>query len=91
LKEVYDLQTDVRQKHMNSLVIILITIVVTALLLEAAGWRVPRGARIRRERDEFIAFPYYYEAPSVGKVTLLRGVIIAAFTIVIAAIERTYL
>ena len=55
---------------MNSLAIILITIVVTALLLEAAGWRVPRGARIRRERDEFIAFPYYYEAPSVGKVAL---------------------
>jgi hypothetical protein len=45
---------------MSSLVIILITIVVTALLLEAAGWRVPRGRRIRRERDEFIAFPYYY-------------------------------
>jgi hypothetical protein len=32
---------------MNSLAIILITIVVTELLLEAAGWRVPRGARIR--------------------------------------------
>ena len=76
---------------MNSLAIILITIVVTALLLEAAGWRVPRGAQIRRERDEFIAFAYYYEAPGVGKLALLRGMIIAAFTIVIAAIERTYL
>jgi hypothetical protein len=61
------------------------------LLLEAAGWRVPRGARIRRERDEFIALLYYYEAPSDTKVALLRGVIIAVFIIVIAAIERTYL
>ena len=76
---------------MNSLAIILITIVVTALLLEAADWRVPRGARIRRERDEFIALFYYYEAPSDTKVALLRGVIIAVFIMVIAAIERTYL
>jgi hypothetical protein len=76
---------------MNPLVIILITIVVTAALLEAAGWRVPRGERIRRERDEFIAVPYYYEPPSAGKVALLRGAIVAIFIIVIAAIERTYL
>jgi hypothetical protein len=76
---------------MNPLVIILITIVVTAVLLEAAGWRVPRGERIRRERAELIAFPYYYEPPSAGKLTLLRGAIIAAFIIVIAAIEKTYL
>jgi hypothetical protein len=34
---------------------------------------------------------YYYEAPSDTKVALLRGVIIAVFIIVIAAIERTYL
>ena len=76
---------------MSSLVIILITIVVTAWLLEAAGWRVQRGERIRREGDKLIAFPYYYEAPSAGKMALLRGVIIAAFGIVVAAIQRMYL